>query len=121
MNDKKNPQIYLGISVLIPDFLTQPAKVSSRRSSAQLPFTCVFSFLCVFSSSQVSEHYESSNLLTALPSSFLEPLLSFALMEEPEIRLLVLSILTSLIDRHHNAARLASAGSGDPRGAFPAS
>uniref|UniRef100_A0A671UC23 EFR3 homolog B n=1 Tax=Sparus aurata TaxID=8175 RepID=A0A671UC23_SPAAU len=48
---------------------------------------------------QVSERYESSNLLTALPSSFLEPLLSFTLMEDPEIRLLVLSILTSLIDR----------------------
>uniref|UniRef100_A0A3Q2GMY5 EFR3 homolog B n=1 Tax=Cyprinodon variegatus TaxID=28743 RepID=A0A3Q2GMY5_CYPVA len=51
---------------------------------------------------QVSERYESSNLLTALPSSFLEPLLSFTLMEDPEIRLLVLSILTSLIDRHQN-------------------
>uniref|UniRef100_A0A3Q2GM09 EFR3 homolog B n=1 Tax=Cyprinodon variegatus TaxID=28743 RepID=A0A3Q2GM09_CYPVA len=48
----------------------------------------------------------SSNLLTALPSSFLEPLLSFTLMEDPEIRLLVLSILTSLIDRHQNAARI---------------
>ncbi|XP_069377425.1 protein EFR3 homolog B-like isoform X2 [Paralichthys olivaceus] len=55
---------------------------------------------------QVSERYESSNLLMALPSSFLEPLLSFTLMEDPEIRLLVLSILTSLIDRRHNAARL---------------
>ncbi|XP_039998543.1 protein EFR3 homolog B-like [Xiphias gladius] len=58
---------------------------------------------------QVSERYESSNLLTALPSSFLEPLLSFTLMEDPEIRLLVLSILTSLIDRRHNAARLSTA------------
>nr|XP_046237771.1 protein EFR3 homolog B-like isoform X2 [Scatophagus argus] len=58
---------------------------------------------------QVSEHYESTNLLTALPSSFLEPLLSFTLMEDPEIRLLVLSILTSLIDRRHNAARLTAA------------
>ncbi|KAM4711254.1 protein EFR3 homolog B-like [Anableps anableps] len=55
---------------------------------------------------QVSERYESSNLLTALPSSFLEPLLSFTLMEDPEIRLLVLSILTSLIDRRQNAARI---------------
>uniref|UniRef100_A0A4W6C7C1 EFR3 homolog B n=1 Tax=Lates calcarifer TaxID=8187 RepID=A0A4W6C7C1_LATCA len=54
---------------------------------------------------QVSSRYESSNLLTALPSSFLEPLLSFTLMEDPEIRLLVLFILTSLIDRRHNAAR----------------
>lgn len=61
----------------------------------------------------MSEHYDSTNLLTALPSPFLEPLLSFTLMEEPEIRLLVLSILTSLIDRHRNAARLAGARSGD--------
>uniref|UniRef100_A0A4W5KA58 EFR3 homolog B n=1 Tax=Hucho hucho TaxID=62062 RepID=A0A4W5KA58_9TELE len=51
---------------------------------------------------QVTERYESSNMLAALPSSFLEPLLSFTLMEDPEIRLLVLSILISLIDRHHN-------------------
>ncbi|XP_027147522.1 protein EFR3 homolog B [Larimichthys crocea] len=58
---------------------------------------------------QVSERYESSNMLTALPSSFLEPLLSFTLMEDPDIRLLVLSILTSLIDRRHNATRLAAA------------
>ncbi|XP_069020110.1 protein EFR3 homolog B-like [Embiotoca jacksoni] len=58
---------------------------------------------------QVSEGYESTNLLTALPSSFLEPLLSFTLMEDPEIRLLVLAILTSLIDRRHNAARLTAA------------
>uniref|UniRef100_A0A8K9V3I2 EFR3 homolog Ba (S. cerevisiae) n=1 Tax=Oncorhynchus mykiss TaxID=8022 RepID=A0A8K9V3I2_ONCMY len=42
------------------------------------------------------------NMLAALPSSFLEPLLSFTLMEDPEIRLLVLSILISLIDRHQN-------------------
>lgn len=60
---------------------------------------------------QVSERYESSNMLTALPSSFLEPLLSFTLMEDPDIRLLVLSILTSLIDRRHNASRLAGARS----------
>lgn len=67
----------------------------------------------------MSERYESTNLLTALPSSFLEPLLSFTLMEEPEIRLLVLSILTSLIDRHHNAARLADVRSGDQKLPFP--
>uniref|UniRef100_A0A8C7CKT2 EFR3 homolog B n=1 Tax=Oncorhynchus kisutch TaxID=8019 RepID=A0A8C7CKT2_ONCKI len=46
--------------------------------------------------------YSFSNMLAALPSSFLEPLLSFTLMEDPEIRLLVLSILISLIDRHQN-------------------
>ncbi|KAL3045464.1 hypothetical protein OYC64_013687 [Pagothenia borchgrevinki] len=55
---------------------------------------------------QVSSRYESTNLLTALPCSFLQPLLCFTLMEDPEIRLLVLCILTSLLDRHHNAERL---------------
>ncbi|XP_041703222.1 protein EFR3 homolog B isoform X1 [Coregonus clupeaformis] len=57
---------------------------------------------------QVTERYESSNMLTALPSSFLEPLLSFTLMEDPEIRLLVLSILISLIDRHQNTHKFTS-------------
>ncbi|XP_056157302.1 protein EFR3 homolog B-like [Lampris incognitus] len=55
---------------------------------------------------QVAQSYDSTNMLTALPSSFLQPLLSYTLMEDPEIRLLVLSILTSLIDRHHNASTL---------------
>lgn len=54
----------------------------------------------------MSERYDSTNLLTALPSSFLEPLLSFTLMEDPEIRLLVLAILTSLLDRRRNASRV---------------
>lgn len=57
----------------------------------------------------MSERYDSTNLLTALPSSFLEPLLSFTLMEDPEIRLLVLAILTSLLDRRRNATRVAAA------------
>uniref|UniRef100_A0A8K9X610 EFR3 homolog Ba (S. cerevisiae) n=1 Tax=Oncorhynchus mykiss TaxID=8022 RepID=A0A8K9X610_ONCMY len=52
--------------------------------------------------SPIAGRVESSNMLAALPSSFLEPLLSFTLMEDPEIRLLVLSILISLIDRHQN-------------------
>uniref|UniRef100_A0A3P9KSU0 EFR3 homolog B n=1 Tax=Oryzias latipes TaxID=8090 RepID=A0A3P9KSU0_ORYLA len=46
--------------------------------------------------------FQTTNMLTALPSSFLEPLLSFSLTEDPEIRLLVLEILLSLIDRHEN-------------------
>ncbi|KAM9835980.1 protein EFR3 homolog B-like [Aulostomus maculatus] len=55
---------------------------------------------------QVAQRYSSTNLLTALPSTFLKPLLSFALMEDADIRLLVLSILTTLVDRRQNAARL---------------
>uniref|UniRef100_A0AAV2LCS0 Uncharacterized protein n=1 Tax=Knipowitschia caucasica TaxID=637954 RepID=A0AAV2LCS0_KNICA len=54
---------------------------------------------------QVCLQYDCSNLLS-LPSSFLEPLLCFTLMEDPEIRLLVLRILTSLLDRKHNQDQL---------------
>lgn len=41
-------------------------------------------------------------MLTALPSSFLDRLLSATLMEDAEIRLFVLQILISFIDRHGN-------------------
>ncbi|XP_016424307.1 protein EFR3 homolog B-like isoform X3 [Sinocyclocheilus rhinocerous] len=49
---------------------------------------------------QVTAGFQSTNILTALPTSFLDPLLSFTLMEDAEIRLLVLDILISIIDRH---------------------
>uniref|UniRef100_A0A8C3KB60 EFR3 homolog B n=1 Tax=Calidris pygmaea TaxID=425635 RepID=A0A8C3KB60_9CHAR len=51
---------------------------------------------------QVSVGFQCSNMLTALPSAFLDRLLSAALMEDPEIRLFVLEILISFIDRHGN-------------------
>uniref|UniRef100_A0A665TFQ3 EFR3 homolog B n=1 Tax=Echeneis naucrates TaxID=173247 RepID=A0A665TFQ3_ECHNA len=51
---------------------------------------------------QVTAGFQTTNMLTALPNSFLEPLLSFSLTEDPEARLLVLQILLSLIDRHDN-------------------
>ncbi|XP_010780564.1 protein EFR3 homolog B-like [Notothenia coriiceps] len=54
---------------------------------------------------QVTAGFQTTNMLTALPSSFLEPLLSFSLTEDPELRLLVLQILLSLIDRHDNTAK----------------
>uniref|UniRef100_A0A8C1I0L1 EFR3 homolog Bb (S. cerevisiae) n=1 Tax=Cyprinus carpio carpio TaxID=630221 RepID=A0A8C1I0L1_CYPCA len=45
---------------------------------------------------------------TSLPNSFLDPLLSFALQEDAEIRLLVLEILVSLIDRHDNLPKFST-------------
>ncbi|ETE64925.1 Protein EFR3-like B, partial [Ophiophagus hannah] len=51
---------------------------------------------------QVSTGFQCSNMLTALPSSFLDRLLSATLMEDAEIRLFVLQILISFIDRHGN-------------------
>ncbi|GCB80846.1 hypothetical protein scyTo_0022415, partial [Scyliorhinus torazame] len=46
--------------------------------------------------------FQSTNLLATLPTSFLEPLLSASLMEDAELRLLVIEILLSLIDRQGN-------------------
>ncbi|XP_008285168.1 protein EFR3 homolog B isoform X3 [Stegastes partitus] len=57
---------------------------------------------------QVTAGFQTTNMLTALPSSFLEPLLSFSLTEDPEVRLLVLQILLSLIDRHDNRPKFSS-------------
>ncbi|KAJ8356730.1 hypothetical protein SKAU_G00195240 [Synaphobranchus kaupii] len=57
---------------------------------------------------QVTTGFQSTNMLTALPSSFLDPLLSLTLMEDAEIRLLVLEILVSLIDRHANRPKFSS-------------
>uniref|UniRef100_A0A672ZN36 EFR3 homolog Bb (S. cerevisiae) n=1 Tax=Sphaeramia orbicularis TaxID=375764 RepID=A0A672ZN36_9TELE len=56
----------------------------------------------------VTAGFQTTNMLTALPSSFLEPLLSFSLTEDPEVRLLVLQILLSLIDRHDNRPKFAN-------------
>ncbi|XP_030627521.1 protein EFR3 homolog B isoform X2 [Chanos chanos] len=55
---------------------------------------------------QVTCGFQTTNMLTALPNSFLDPLLSFSLLEDPEIRLLVLEILVSLIDRHDNRPKI---------------
>lgn len=62
----------------------------------------------MFPPRQVTAGFQTTNMLTALPSSFLEPLLSFSLNEDPEVRLLVLQILLSLIDRHDNAAKFSN-------------
>uniref|UniRef100_A0A668AS37 EFR3 homolog B n=1 Tax=Myripristis murdjan TaxID=586833 RepID=A0A668AS37_9TELE len=58
--------------------------------------------------STVTAGFQTTNMLTALPSSFLEPLLSFSLTEDPEVRLLVLTILLSLIDRHDNRPKFST-------------
>uniref|UniRef100_Q6ZQ18-2 Isoform 2 of Protein EFR3 homolog B n=2 Tax=Mus musculus TaxID=10090 RepID=Q6ZQ18-2 len=51
---------------------------------------------------QVSTGFQCNNMMSALPSNFLDRLLSTALMEDAEIRLFVLEILISFIDRHGN-------------------
>uniref|UniRef100_A0A8C5MTF5 Protein EFR3 homolog A n=1 Tax=Leptobrachium leishanense TaxID=445787 RepID=A0A8C5MTF5_9ANUR len=54
----------------------------------------------------VTSGYKAKNIASALPPLFLDPLLSPSLMEDGELRQLVLEILHNLIDRHDNRAKL---------------
>ncbi|XP_078790544.1 protein EFR3 homolog A isoform X3 [Oryzias latipes] len=54
----------------------------------------------------VTSGFKSKSMSTALPPSFLDPLFSISLMEDSELRQLVLEILHNIIDRHDNRAKL---------------
>ncbi|NXH07299.1 EFR3A protein, partial [Loxia leucoptera] len=54
----------------------------------------------------VTSGYKATTISNALPAPFLDPLLSPSLMEDSELRQLVLEILHNLIDRHDNRAKL---------------
>ncbi|XP_069047053.1 protein EFR3 homolog A isoform X2 [Lepisosteus oculatus] len=54
----------------------------------------------------VTSGYKAKTIAAALPAPFLDPLFSISLMEDSELRQLVLEILHNLIDRHDNRAKL---------------
>ncbi|XP_066480374.1 protein EFR3 homolog A isoform X3 [Tiliqua scincoides] len=54
----------------------------------------------------VTSGYNAKSIMTVLSAPFLDPLLSSSLMEDSELRQLVLEILHNLIDRHDNRAKL---------------
>uniref|UniRef100_H3DQK3 Protein EFR3 homolog A n=1 Tax=Tetraodon nigroviridis TaxID=99883 RepID=H3DQK3_TETNG len=54
----------------------------------------------------VTSGFKSKSMAAALPPSFLDPLFSISLMEDGELRQLVLEILHNIIDRHDNRAKL---------------
>ncbi|XP_061695052.1 protein EFR3 homolog A [Syngnathoides biaculeatus] len=54
----------------------------------------------------VTSGFKSKSMSAALPSPFLDPLFSISLMEDSELRQLVLEILHNIIDRHDNRAKL---------------
>lgn len=55
---------------------------------------------------KVGTKYQTIQLNTTFPVSFLEPLLNMSIAPDPEMRLLVQKILHTLIDRHHNLEKL---------------
>ncbi|KAM4556106.1 protein EFR3 homolog A isoform 2-T2 [Fundulus diaphanus] len=54
----------------------------------------------------VTSGFKSKSMSAALPAPFLDPLFSISLMEDSELRQLVLEILHNIIDRHDNRAKL---------------
>ncbi|KAG7455342.1 hypothetical protein MATL_G00255650 [Megalops atlanticus] len=54
----------------------------------------------------VTSGFKSKTMSAALPAPFLDPLFSISLMEDSELRQLVLEILHNIIDRHDNRAKL---------------
>lgn len=66
-------------------------------------FVCFFDFAPY---NQVTSGYKAKTIVTALPGSFLDPLLSASLMEDYELRQLVLEVMHNLMDRHDNRAKL---------------
>uniref|UniRef100_A0A7N8YQ54 Protein EFR3 homolog A n=1 Tax=Mastacembelus armatus TaxID=205130 RepID=A0A7N8YQ54_9TELE len=54
----------------------------------------------------VTSGFKSKSMAAALPAPFLDPLFSISLMEDSELRQLVLEILHNIIDRHDNRAKL---------------
>ncbi|XP_041847600.1 protein EFR3 homolog A isoform X2 [Melanotaenia boesemani] len=54
----------------------------------------------------VTSGFRSKSMAAALPPSFLDPLFSISLMEDSELRQLVLEILHNILDRHDNRAKL---------------
>ncbi|XP_051552966.1 protein EFR3 homolog A-like isoform X2 [Myxocyprinus asiaticus] len=54
----------------------------------------------------VTSGFKCKTMCAGLPVAFLEPLCSISLMEDSELRQLVLEILHNIIDRHDNRAKL---------------
>ncbi|XP_043922180.1 protein EFR3 homolog A [Protopterus annectens] len=54
----------------------------------------------------VTSGYKAKTINAALPALFLDPLLSLSVMDDSELRQLVLEILNNLVDRHDNRAKL---------------
>lgn len=81
-----------------------PLQTSGRRSEMFLQKILVRTLL------KVATKYRTGHLATVLTSTFFEPLLQLALVDDNTVRLLVQEILHTLLDRHENLRPLEHVG-----------
>uniref|UniRef100_UPI00358DE06D protein EFR3 homolog B-like isoform X2 n=1 Tax=Myxine glutinosa TaxID=7769 RepID=UPI00358DE06D len=87
-------------------FILGKMPLSIEEKGSQYEESKIFQVMLLRSLLKVSQEFRNTNLSTTLSNSILGPLLSSTLLEEPEIHLLSLVVLQSLLDRHHNLERL---------------
>uniref|UniRef100_A0A672GKR8 Protein EFR3 homolog A n=1 Tax=Salarias fasciatus TaxID=181472 RepID=A0A672GKR8_SALFA len=78
----------------------KPARLPAGRGHDRIQTMLLSSLIMVTSG------FKSKSMAAALPAPFLDPLFSISLMEDSELRQLVLEILHNIIDRHDNRAKL---------------
>ncbi|XP_078072220.1 protein EFR3 homolog A isoform X1 [Mustelus asterias] len=102
--DYQRSEIIMFIMGKVPTFDAGSHALDSSHSGER--GTRTIQIMLLRSLLMVTSGYKAKSIAAALPSPFLEPILSVSLMEDSELRHLVLHILHSLIDRHENKAKL---------------
>ncbi|XP_067835861.1 protein EFR3 homolog A isoform X2 [Heptranchias perlo] len=102
--DYQRSEIIMFIMGKVPTFDAGSHSLDSSHSGER--GTRTIQIMLLRSLLMVTSGYKAKSIAAALPSPFLEPILSVSLMEDNELRQLVLHILNSLIDRHENKAKL---------------
>ncbi|XP_078396719.1 protein EFR3 homolog A isoform X4 [Cetorhinus maximus] len=102
--DYQRSEIIMFIMGKVPTFDAGSHALDSSHSGER--GTRTIQVMLLRSLLMVTSGYKAKSIAAALPSPFLEPILSVSLMEDSELRQLVLLILHNLIDRHENKAKL---------------